>query len=155
MAKAKDIRPDAVIMKDLGGKDRTLQFDLNAFIELEKRFGSVKQAMDTLRGGKMEGMRVILWASLLHEEVVLDDLGEPVSYKITPYQVAGWIKPHMMNELSVKLTQAMTNGSPDIKTIPGGKEQLKQIAEQMGITEEEAEKMIKGEVTETEGEKND
>lgn len=104
----------------LGDKVRTLQFDMNAFAELETRFGSVQAAMTNLMKGRIADVRLILWAALIHEEVVIDDItGEPKSYNITPYQVGSWIKnPGMMNSIVMKLNEAMSVGMPDISELP-------------------------------------
>lgn len=109
-----DIRPDDVVI-NLGGRNRTVQFDLNAFAELEKKFGSVEKAMNELVKGRMTDIRFILWAGLIHDEAVIDETtGEPIKYNITPYQVGGWIKnPSLLNEASAKVSQAMSAGMPN------------------------------------------
>ena len=117
---------------ELGGRKRRLQFDLNAFAELENRFGSVNEAMKALQTGGMKSIRFILWAALIHDEAVLDEAGEPVSYKITPFQVGGWITPQMLPELSQKLTEAMGVSLPDIKDVPGAKEMLEKLGVDVG-----------------------
>jgi len=126
MAKAKKVRPEPVIIEDLGGRDRRLQYDLNAFLELEKRYGSVDDAMKQLGTGGMAGIKIILWAGLIHDEAILDEItGEPVGYNITPYQVGGWITPDMLPEVTEKITQAVSGNLPDIASIPGAEEELK------------------------------
>jgi hypothetical protein len=67
---------------------------------------------------------------LIHDEVILDDFGEVTEYKITPYQVASWITPGLMPEVSKRLGEAMSEDMPDLKDIPGAIEQL----EAAGIT---------------------
>lgn len=100
----------------LGGKTRVLQFDMNAFAELEERFGSVEAAMEQLSGGKMKDIRLILWTALIHEEAVIDEeTGEPIKYNITPFQVGSWIKNgKMLTQASEKISEAMTNGMPEM-----------------------------------------
>lgn len=105
----------------LDGKERVFQFDMNAFAELEKRFGTINQAMDSLMSGKIGDVRVILWAALIHDEVEkFDELtGEPISYKITPYDIGKWIKtPKMMQEASAKLAATMGQDMPSPENLP-------------------------------------
>ena len=47
MAHAQDLKLQPVQV-ELGGKVRTIKFDLNAYAELETRFGSIQAAMDSL-----------------------------------------------------------------------------------------------------------
>ncbi len=135
MADVKEVKKSLQVEElpfELGGRKRKLQFDLNAFAELENRFGSVNEAMNALQTGGMKSIRVILWAALIHDEAVIDEqTGEPISYNITPYQVGGWIKPHMLPVLSQKLTEAMGVSLPDIREIPGAKEMLDKIGVQI------------------------
>ena len=49
-------------------KERTLLFDLNAFIELEEKFGTVDKALTALSEGSVKALRALLWAGLLHED---------------------------------------------------------------------------------------
>lgn len=112
---------------ELGGRKRRLQFDLNSFAELENKFGSVNDAMNELQTGGMKSIRFILWTALIHDEAILDDIGEPVGYKITPYQVGGWITPQMLPEISQKLTEAMGVSLPDVKDLPEAKAMLDRL----------------------------
>lgn len=116
MAGVKDVRQNMESpTMELGGRLRTIQFDLNAFAELENRYGTIQAALDQLQKGRMHDVRTILWAGLIHDEVVLDEItGEPISYNITPYQVGGWIKnPSMLNEVTRILGLAMGGDMPD------------------------------------------
>lgn len=113
MAKIDEIRNTNPVKIDLGGKTRTIAFDMNAFIELEKKYGSIQKAFEVLQEGKMADVRLILWAGLIHEEVELDEFGEPLHYNITPYQVGGWVKtPQEMVDFSEKLAQALQSDMP-------------------------------------------
>lgn len=112
----KEIRNSQPTTMELGGKVRTLQFDMNAYAELEERYGSIEKAMNQLQKGGMKDIRVILWVGLIHEEAVLDEeTGEPIKYNITPYQVGQMIKnTHMLKLASEKLAEAMSDGmTPD------------------------------------------
>jgi len=119
MAHLKDIRPEPVKI-ELGGKERIIKYDLNAFAELEKRFGSVEIAMTDLQKGSLASIKMILWVGLIHEEATIDEFtGDVISYGITPYQVGGWITPSMLPMVSEKLGEAITDGSPEVKTVMG------------------------------------
>lgn len=122
MTNVKNVRQnmDPVEM-ELGGKTRILQFDMNAFAELENKFGSIDAAMDQLATGKIAHIKTIMWAALIHGEVESfdPDSGEPVGYSITPYTVGSWIKnPMMLQEASTKLSAAMGTGMPDAESLP-------------------------------------
>jgi len=67
-------------------KKRHLSFDLNAFIELEEKFGSIQDALDALqkldpgrraqKGKKRQDLktfRTFLWAGLVHEDDALTE----------------------------------------------------------------------------------
>lgn len=112
MSTLKDVRNFEPVTAELGGKVRTIQFDMNAYAELENKFGSVEKAMDQLQLGRMTDIRTILWVGLIHEEAVIDEeSGEPIKYNITPYQVGSWIKnTKMLADMSVKLSEAMSQG---------------------------------------------
>lgn len=115
MARASDVRSNMQIVSigELGGKVRQLKFDLNAFAELENRFGNIDVAMEALQGGSMAAIKLILWAGLLHEEVELDEhTGEPVKYNISAYQVGSWIAPNQLRDIAEKLTLAISAGLP-------------------------------------------
>lgn len=122
---------DAVTM-ELGGRERTIQFDMNAFAELENKYGSVQKAMKELQGGGMKDVRMILWVGLIHDEAIIDkDTGEATGYKITPYQVGSWIKnPDMLKEASMKLNQAFGGSATSIDSLP---EEVKEQLKEQGI----------------------
>lgn len=118
MANAADVRNPKPVMVTLGDKERRLKFDMNAFIELENRYGTLQEAFASLQKGRIADVRTILWAGLIHEEVVLDELGEPISYNITPYQVGSWVKnPQEMQHFAEALTQALKSDMPEEKNL--------------------------------------
>lgn len=114
MTKVQDIRSFEGTTMELGDKKRRLQFDMNAYAELENIYGTIEKAMDQLQTGSIKDVRTILWVGLIHEEAVIDpETGEPIKYNITPYQVGSWIKnPAMLKDASEKLGQAMAEGMP-------------------------------------------
>jgi hypothetical protein len=55
-------------------KERNLLYDMNAFIELEQRFGSVENALEELgKKANLKSVRTILWAGLVHEDENLQE----------------------------------------------------------------------------------
>lgn len=103
------------VLITLGNKERRLQYDMNAFAELEKRYGSVDAAMNTMEDGKISDIKIILWAGMIHEEVAeFDEMtGEPIRYNITPYQVGAMISsPAMLPEISAQLAKAFGASLP-------------------------------------------
>lgn len=118
MSNLKAIRPGFPTI-EIGEKVRTIQFDMNAYAELEEMYGSVDAAMSQLEKGKMKDLGVMLWVGLIHEEVTSFDevTGEPTGYNITPYQVRSWINsPALLEEASKKLGDSLTAGVPTEET---------------------------------------
>jgi hypothetical protein len=112
---AKVFKPEGIIIQ-LGGEDRLLAYDLNAFAELEKRFGGIEAAMDALQEGKLSALKLVLWAGLIHSCTVVDALtGEPVSYGITPHDVGSWMTPANMPEITEQLSKAITAALPPVE----------------------------------------
>lgn len=54
-------------------QERHLLFDLNAFAELEDRFGSMSNAFTAMQSGSLKAARALLWAGLLHEDESLTE----------------------------------------------------------------------------------
>ncbi|MMZ45708.1 hypothetical protein D3C75_232970 [compost metagenome] len=114
MSKLDKVRNVNPVTIELDGKVRTLKYDLNAFAELENRYGSVEAAFAKLNTGGIGAIRTILWAGLIHEEVVLDEItGEPIKFNITPYQVGGWIDPKSIEQVSILLNRAIEGSVPE------------------------------------------
>lgn len=108
---------------ELGGKMRELRYDLNAFAELEKRFGNVDAALAELQKGSLQSVKMILWTGLIHQEAVIDPItGEPERYNITPYQVGSWVDPGSLAEVGNTLSKALeavlpTNLKEELKAV--------------------------------------
>lgn len=65
-------------------KPRTLLFDLNAFAELEDKFGSLDQAFQKMQQGSVKATRTLLWAGLLYYVgTVVLNMSETVFWKST------------------------------------------------------------------------
>lgn len=108
MAEFVDIRGKAKQTINLGGKQRSIKFDLNAYGELEDKYGTVQEAMEKLKTGNLKAVKTILWAGLIHEEAILDEItGEPLRYAISPYMVGSWITPDKLANVVKELNAAM------------------------------------------------
>lgn len=83
-------------------KSRTLLFDLNAFAELEDKFGSLDQAFQQMQKGSVKATRTLLWAGLLHEDE-----------KLTERQVGAMISLTNVERIMEQITEALTAALPD------------------------------------------
>jgi hypothetical protein len=83
-------------------KPRSLKYDLNAFSELEEKFGSMDTAFQAMQKGSMKAARTLLWAGLLHEDETL-----------TEKRVGGMVTLSNMSEIMDKITNALTEAMPD------------------------------------------
>lgn len=116
MSNVRKVKKTDNVTVELGGRKRRLQFDMNAFGELEIKYGSIEAAMKAMESGSMKDLKVVLWAGLIHEEISAfdPDSGEPLGYNITPYQVGGMItSPTMLPEISKALAQAIGGSLPE------------------------------------------
>ena len=114
MSNIDKVKPSRVYVT-LNSRVRELKYDLNAFGELEKRFGSVEIAMNELQKGSMTSIKTILWVGLIHEEAVIDPItGDATSYNITPYQVGSWIDPRTLSDVTTKLMEAIDVVMPEV-----------------------------------------
>lgn len=136
MSNVKNVKKNTEDVKiDLGGRERSLIYDMNAFAELENRFGSIGEAMDSLTQGKIGHIRTVLWAGLIHDEVEKfdDATGEPIKYGITPYTVGSWIKhPSEMAAIAPLIAQAVQMHMPNPEDLPDDvKAKLKEAGVEM------------------------
>ncbi len=83
-------------------RPRSLKYDLNAFAELEEKFGSMDVAFQAMQKGSMKAARTLLWAGLLHEDETL-----------TEKRVGGMVTLSNMSEIMDKITSALTEAMPD------------------------------------------
>ena len=83
-------------------KPRTLLFDLNAFAELEDKFGSLDQAFQKMQQGSVKATRTLLWAGLLHEDE-----------KLTERQVGAMISLTNVERIMEQITDALTAALPE------------------------------------------
>lgn len=106
--------PGSYHIGNFGGKERYIRFDLNAFAEMETKFGNMEEAQERLKGGSMKDIRTVLWLGLIWDEVVLDDVtGEPIRYTLSEYQVGSWLTTLNLEEVMAKLQDAISGSLPD------------------------------------------
>lgn len=99
------------------GVERFVRFDLNAFAEMERIYGSMDKANDALSKGSMTDVRRILWLGLIHDQAVLDEItGEPIKYKLTMYEVGKWLTPNNMKVVMDRLNTAISGSVPPKET---------------------------------------
>jgi hypothetical protein len=95
------------------GVERFVRYDLNAFAEMERLYGSMDEANIALTKGSMTDVRRILWLGLIHDQAVLDEVtGEPIKYKLTMYEVGKWLTPTNMRDVMEKLNEAISGSVP-------------------------------------------
>lgn len=95
------------------GEERYVRYDLNAFAEMERIYGSMDAANAALTKGSMTDVRRILWLGLIHDQAVLDEItGEPIKYKLTMYEVGKWLTPTNMKLVMEKLNVAISGSVP-------------------------------------------
>ena len=83
-------------------KPRTLMFDLNAFAELEDKYGNMEQAFFAMQSGSMKAARTLLWAGLLHE----DD-------KLTERQVGRMVTLENLGVVLDTISEALLEAMPE------------------------------------------
>ncbi|MNU34910.1 hypothetical protein D3C71_234970 [compost metagenome] len=137
MSKVAAIKTPQIIV-DLGGRQRTILYDLNSFAELELIYGSVEKAMNKLQSGSVVAARDMLWAGLIHDEAVIDEVtGEPIKYNITRRQVGSWLGAPDIERLGGLINDAMTQSlvQPEqkpaaVSTAPEGVAKVELTAEE-------------------------
>lgn len=106
--------PGAYCIGTFEGKERYIRFDLNAFAEMESKFGNMEEAQERLKGGSMKDIRTVLWLGLIWDEVVLDEhTGEPLRYTLSEYQVGRWLTTHNLETVMATLQDAISGSLPD------------------------------------------
>ncbi|MFD1675406.1 hypothetical protein [Alicyclobacillus fodiniaquatilis] len=82
-------------------KKRNLKFDMNAYAELEEKFGTVQAALDLLNKQQFKATRFLLWAGLQHEDE-----------NLTEHQVGAMVSPADLAHISEPLMQAIMDSLP-------------------------------------------
>ncbi|MDQ7790138.1 MAG: hypothetical protein RDU41_08810 [Clostridia bacterium] len=97
---AKDVKPQPPIKVQLD-KERSLHYDLNAFIALEEYYGDVDSALAAFETGSMKALRSVLWAGLIHE----DD-------SLTPKDVGVLVMVSDVERITAAMMEALERGMP-------------------------------------------
>lgn len=106
--------PGSYYIGKFGNKERYIRFDLNAFAEMETKFGTMEEAQERLKGGSMKDIRTVLWLGLIWDEVLLDEVtGEPIKYTISEFQVGSWLTTLNLEEVMSKLQDAISGSLPE------------------------------------------
>jgi hypothetical protein len=79
---------------ELGGKVRTLNYDLNAMAELEDKLGIEVSEMENMKMS-IKNVRAMLWAGLIHEDE-----------ELTEKEVGAMVNMQNMNYVQERLTEA-------------------------------------------------
>ena len=87
-------------------RPRGLKFDLNAFAELEDKFGSMDAAFQAMQKGSLKAARTLLWAGLLHEDETL-----------TERKVGGLVTLANLSGIMDSITSALTAAMPDVDEV--------------------------------------
>jgi hypothetical protein len=100
MSHAADIKVKAVpVVLD---RTRSFLFDLNAFVELEEKTGSIDSALGGLGERNVKMIRTLVWAALIHEDE-----------KLTEKQVGSWLDFSIMENIIEKLYEALKAALPE------------------------------------------
>ena len=91
----------SVVVPLLLDKPRTIKFDLNAFAELEEKYGSMEKVFSAMRSGSIKAARTLLWAGLLHEDESL-----------TERTVGSLVTLENLNLVMDGITEALTEALP-------------------------------------------
>lgn len=101
----KDIRE--VVVPLMLDRERTLKFDLNAFAELEEKFGNMDNAFLQMQSGSMKAARAMLWAGLLHEDP-----------NLTEREVGGLVTLSNIDAVMTRITEAISEAVPGAEAEP-------------------------------------
>ena len=82
-------------------RTRYIRYDLNAFAEMEDRYGSVEKAMAAIEEGSIKAVRFILWAGLVHEDETL-----------TERQVGAFVGLQEMSDIQDAILNALESANP-------------------------------------------
>lgn len=96
------VNKGSVIILD---KERSINFNMNALVELEEKYGSIDKAFNAIsKNAKMKDIRYILYLSLAHE----DD-------ELTEKKVGKLIDMRNISRVIDAMGNAMTDSLPEAK----------------------------------------
>lgn len=82
-------------------KERHLKYTLNAFAEMEDRYGSVDAALEVVKNNNMRAIIFIIWCGLIHEDETL-----------TEKQVGNMVEIDQLQDIVGKLNDAIGGDLP-------------------------------------------
>jgi hypothetical protein len=86
---------------NVGGKEHSIYFDLNAFAELEETYGDLNGMLAALQGGSIKAVRKFLYIGFMHE-----------NEKLTEKEVGGWFTMADIPEVIKSIEEAMCLSLP-------------------------------------------
>lgn len=102
MIKGKDIKNKGITINL--DKERHIKFDLNAFCELEDRFGDIQIAFESLQKMSMKSIRTLLFVGLSHEDETL-----------TEKTVGSLITMDNINNIADIISSVMSESMPEVE----------------------------------------
>lgn len=72
MSNIATVRPKSTITTS-DGVERVIKFTMNAFADLEEKYGSIDEAIQKMDGGSISAIRYILWLGLVEENSALTE----------------------------------------------------------------------------------
>ena len=97
----KDLRQIGVVIEL--DKERHLIFDLNAFCDLEDRYGTIEKAMNEMQKGSIKAIRYMLYLGLLNDDE-----------NLTEKKVGKLININNLQSVMQSLTAAMAISTPKV-----------------------------------------
>ena len=88
-------------------RPREIRYDLNAFAELEDKFGSMEAAFSAMQTGSMKAARTLLWAGLIHGDESLPER-----------EVGRLVTLANIHEVMSRITSALAEAVPDAGESP-------------------------------------
>jgi hypothetical protein len=107
MSENLDVIKNKKIAVNVGGKERHIYFDLNAFAELEESFGGLNEMLAALQGGSIKAIRKFLYVGFMHEEP-----------NLTEKEVGSWFDMSTIQEVTDKISEAMSLALPKSEEAP-------------------------------------
>lgn len=109
MSNVRDVKRKPVHV-ELQGESYELCYDLNAFAELEDKYGSVEKALKVMEKGSFKAVRTFIWAGLIRNDESL-----------TERKVGSLIEPTDLEYLAEKIAEALDGVAPKGKAKGKGK----------------------------------
>ena len=118
MSDLKTVR-NTKIQLEIGGKLRSLHYDLNAFAELEEAFGNLSEITEKLTNPAIKDLRKLLWAGFIHEDE-----------KLKEKEVGSWFTFTDIKLITDKITDALFAAIPVDETKDVGETDSKNVLNQ-------------------------